>query len=54
MYAAGRLLQLVGLVMTGVGFLQGVLSGNVRGELALLALGAILFFAGRLIQGRRA
>lgn len=53
MYAAGRLLQFAGLVVTGVGFFQGVAAGDVRRELALLALGAAIFFAGRLMQGAR-
>lgn len=52
-YAAGRALQFLGLVLTGVGFFQGVAGGNVRQELALLALGAAIFFAGRLVQGAR-
>ena len=53
MYAAGRALQFAGLVVTGIGFFTGVASGNVRGELALLTLGAGLFFAGRLLQRGR-
>lgn len=53
MSTAGRLLQFAGLVVTGVGFFQGVAGGNVRRELVLLALGAAIFFAGRLVQGGR-
>jgi hypothetical protein len=52
MYALGRILQLVGLLVTGAGFFLGILGGNVRGELALLALGAAIFFSGRLVQTR--
>lgn len=52
MYAAGRALQFLGLLVTGIGFFQGVVDDNVRRELALLALGAALFFAGRLVQAR--
>ncbi len=52
MYAAGRSLQLLGLVVTGFGFFSGLLGGNVRRELALLAMGAAVFFAGRWLQGR--
>jgi hypothetical protein len=51
-YAVGRALQGLGLVVTGVGFFQGVVDGNVRRELVLLALGAALFFGGRLVQAR--
>ncbi len=54
MYAAGRTLQLLGLLVTGVGFFLGVLGGNVRGELALLAVGAAIFFGGRAVEKRGA
>jgi hypothetical protein len=50
MRMAGRTLQLLGLVVTGVGFFLGVLGGNVRGELALLAVGAGVFFGGRALE----
>jgi hypothetical protein len=52
LYALGRILQVVGLLVTGSGFFLGVLGGNVRGELVLLALGAAIFFSGRLAQKR--
>jgi hypothetical protein len=52
-HAAGRTLQFLGLVVTGVGFFEGVVGGNTRWELVLLALGAAVFFAGRLVQGGR-
>jgi hypothetical protein len=52
MYAVSRALQFLGLVVTGFGFFAGVLGGNVRGELALLGVGAALFFGGRLLQTR--
>jgi hypothetical protein len=50
MYLLGRSLQLLGLLVTGVGFFLGLLGGNVRGELALLAVGAAVFFAGRFFE----
>jgi hypothetical protein len=53
LYKAGRLLQFLGLVVTGVAFFRGAVGGNVRQELALLAAGAAVFFAGRLAQGAR-
>jgi hypothetical protein len=53
LYAFGRALQFLGLVVTGVGFFQGAVGGNIRQELALLAVGAAVFFAGRLVQGAR-
>jgi len=52
MYPAARALQFLGLVITGFGFFAGVLGGNVRGELALLAVGAGVFFGGRYLQTR--
>ena len=45
-----RALQLAGLVITGIGFFTGVLGGNTRLELALLAVGAGIFFVGRALQ----
>jgi hypothetical protein len=49
-HLTGRTLQLVGLLVTGVGFFMGFLGGNVRGELALLAFGAAVFFSGRYLE----
>jgi hypothetical protein len=46
----GRTLQLAGLLVTGVGFFLGLLGGNVRGELALLAVGVVVFFSGRYLE----
>jgi hypothetical protein len=54
LYAAGRSLQLLGLVLTGVAFFLGFLGGNIRGELVLLAVGAGVFFGGRLMEKRGA
>lgn len=53
MYALARALQLIGLLVTGIGFFDGVLGGNIRGELAMLAVGAAVFFSGRAIEKRR-
>jgi hypothetical protein len=50
-YPVARALQFLGLLVTGVAFFDGVLGGNVRRELVLLALGAAVFFLGRWIQG---
>jgi len=52
-YAISRAFQFTGLIVTGVAFFVGVLAGNVRREIALLAVGAALFFAGRWLQVRR-
>ncbi len=50
MHAAARALELLGLVVTGVGFFSGVLGGNIRLELALLVAGAAVFFLGRRLE----
>jgi hypothetical protein len=49
-HVTGRTLQLAGLVVTGVGLFLGLLKGNERGELILLAVGAAVFFSGRLLE----
>jgi hypothetical protein len=51
--AAARGLQLLGLVVTGIGFFAGVLGGNVRLELVLLGAGAAAFFSGRALEKSR-
>jgi hypothetical protein len=53
MYAAARTLQFLGLVVTGFAFFSGVMGGDVRRELGLLALGAAIFFGGRWLQSRQ-
>jgi hypothetical protein len=53
-YSAARAVQFLGLVVTGFAFFAGVLGGNVRGELVLLAVGAGIFFGGRWLQTRGA
>jgi hypothetical protein len=50
-YTLARTLQLLGLVVTGIGLWDGLLGGNVRRELVLLGIGAALFFGGRWLQG---
>ena len=50
MHATARVLQLLGLIVTGVGFFSGVLGGNVRLELAMLTVGAAIFFLGRWLD----
>ena len=53
MHALARTLQLAGLVVTAAGLWEGVLGGNVRGELLLLGIGAGVFFLGRYLQRAR-
>ena len=52
MLVLARTAQLLGLVITGVGFFVGVLGHDVRRELLLLAVGAAIFFGGRALQAR--
>ena len=52
MYRIARVVQFLGLVVAGAAFFVGVLGHDVRRELALLGIGAGIFFAGRLLQTR--
>jgi hypothetical protein len=52
--AAGRALQFTGIVVTGVALFVGIGGGDARRELLVLALGAAVFFAGRLVERGRA
>jgi hypothetical protein len=57
----GRSLMLVGLVVTGMALLFGVLGGHryltgalggpIRAELTLLGVGAAIFFLGQFVAG---
>jgi hypothetical protein len=53
MYALGRTVQFLGLVISGAGFFVGVLGQDVRRELTLLGVGAAIFLAGWLLQRGR-
>jgi hypothetical protein len=52
-YFVARAFQFLALVVTGLAFFDGVLGGNVRRELVLLAIGAALFGLGRWLQAKR-
>lgn len=52
MRSAARVLQLLGLIVTGLAFFTGVLGRNERLELVLLGLGAAIFFLGRWMERR--
>ncbi|HYI08599.1 MAG TPA: hypothetical protein VEK57_05985 [Thermoanaerobaculia bacterium] len=47
--AIGRLMQLVAMVLLPVGLSYGLVSGNVRHEVGILALGGFLFILGRIV-----
>ena len=50
MYALGRTVQFIGLVVAGAAFFVGVFGHEVRRELLLLGIGAGIFFAGYALQ----
>jgi hypothetical protein len=50
MYAVGRAVQFLGLIVSGAALFVGVLGQNSRRELAVLGLGASIFLAGWLLQ----
>lgn len=47
----GRLLQILGLVVLPVGLIYGIESGSMAVELMSLMIGALLFVAGRKLDG---
>lgn len=49
MRAFGWLLQVLGLILAGAALGVGLIYGQVRLELALLAVGGVAFVTGRLI-----
>ncbi len=53
MYAAGRAVQFLGLVISGSAFFVGVLDQNSRRELLILGIGAAIFFVGWMLQRTR-
>ena len=53
-YAFARFLQALGLATVLIGFYVGVKEDNARLELIYLGIGAGLFYAGRLLQGKQA
>ncbi len=50
MYALGRTVQFIGLVVAGAALFVGVLGHEVRRELLLLGLGAGIFSGGYMLQ----
>jgi hypothetical protein len=51
-YAFGRTVQFIGLVVAGAALFVGVLGHEVRRELLLLGIGAGIFSAGYALQRR--
>ena len=54
MRAAGRAMQFAGLVVTGIALFVGIGGGDARREILVLAVGAAVFFGGRLLERGRA
>ncbi len=50
--AAAGALELSGLVIVGLGLVQGLATGDIRRELAMLAAGAAVFTIGWLLMKR--
>ena len=51
----GKALQLIGICNVGFGLVHGLTNeGGLRFELRMLIIGSIVFFVGRLIEGRGA
>ena len=48
----GWVLQLLALALVGGGFLVGLVYNEIRAELAICALGGVMFLLGRWLQGR--
>lgn len=51
-YAFARFLQVLGLATVLLGLYVGISLSNVRAELIYLAVGAALFYGGRVLQGK--
>ncbi len=49
----GRLLMLSGMILLPIGLSYGLVQGEIRTEVKLLALGGFLFLLGRIIARER-
>ncbi|HYC59216.1 MAG TPA: hypothetical protein VEK79_06580 [Thermoanaerobaculia bacterium] len=49
----GRLLQIVGMVILPIGLLYGLVKGEIRTEVQLLALGGFLYVLGWILARER-
>jgi hypothetical protein len=50
LFYLGKFLELNGLVLLGFGLLWGVVREDMKGELALLGIGVVIFLAGYLLE----
>jgi len=49
----GRLLQIVGMIVLPIGLLYGLVRGEIRTEVQLLALGGFLYVLGWILSRER-
>ena len=49
----GRLLQLIGMLLLPIGLMYGLVRGEIRREVQLLALGGFLFVLGWILSRER-
>ena len=49
----GRLLQLMGMIVLPIGLMYGLVKGEIRTEVNLLALGGFLFLLGWILARER-
>lgn len=49
----GRLMMVSGMIILPIGLSYGLINGEIRTEVALLALGAFLFLLGRILARER-
>jgi hypothetical protein len=50
MKAAGKFLELVGLIVVASGFLYGIQYSLIKFELAALGIGCLIFYVGWLME----
>jgi hypothetical protein len=51
-HSIALLLQVLGLATFPLGLYVGIATGNVKAELIYCGIGAAIFYAGRLLQGK--
>jgi hypothetical protein len=49
----GRLLQLIGMIVLPIGLMYGLVRGEIRTEVRLLAIGGFLFVLGWILSRER-
>jgi hypothetical protein len=51
--SVGRLLQIIGMIILPIGLLYGLVRGEIRTEVQLLALGGFLYVLGWILARER-